>query len=861
MAEGGDKKIGGVYIEVGLKDTVFRQKWDSLHKLIKENPKVMTAIQAAGIAAFSGLVTAITATTTAAAMFEYQMAMVATLLERKELILMRELSDRVKQLSVDFAQSTKVMSRALYDVLSAMVPVGTSLYVLTQASKLAVSGFTSVQIAGDAITTMLNSYAMAATRAGDISDWLWAVVRRGKVTMDELAPVVGIIAPSAGMAGIRLEELGAAISTITRTGMRAPRAMTALVGLLRAFMRPLRSTEEAGRNLGMQMNQQTLQVLGLTGVLELLKNATAEQLGQIVPTIRGYRAVAALIKNYEGYLSDLTYMQERAGLTTEKLAIVQDTAQFRVMQLTKSIGALSREIGESYLPAVKAALEGTEMFAKGVTVLPERTKSIIGWITSITLVLVGFAAGWKILGWTLAKLGISALLTKIAIAWKGVAAAATIAKIATVALSATLAVLVIGLAAIGWYANKQMVIMRKLEEVTEETGKHMEKAANAMRELGELQAGPKATTRVEQLLRLLKEVELRAEAIEEKKLAFKGMRGYEETTDVSKARIDAILAGYASEGVYLNTRVQALKTALKYEQDRLMAVDAETRFEKVTLELDKKKLLFAERLHAVRYNLARIGMSEHEKELSMVRESTDKELLGIYKEREAWSTYYDEKLTDLAKSSASLRHESQLYKKLGEQRARLETDRYEMGLRYRALIQSIGRIEQDQLAETARLSAEEDDKRLKRSIKDATTEANKIRKWYIDSAWRLYELDHTEEEIERAKLDRWVRVEALRWGYTEERIKKSLQYERKLKAVTDRFARERYVTPGGVFFGMRGKLLMQSKGVQETKGKWGPEQQARNIEESKNLLSEIAKEVSRAIDTVIANIGNAVWGH
>ncbi|GAH11466.1 unnamed protein product, partial [marine sediment metagenome] len=75
-----------------------------------------------------------------------------------------------------------------------------------------------------------------------VSDKLFAIVREGKTNFAELAPSIGKVAATASMAGLSFDDLGACIATMTRAGIRTEETMTAINGVLIAFLKP---TDEA----------------------------------------------------------------------------------------------------------------------------------------------------------------------------------------------------------------------------------------------------------------------------------------------------------------------------------------------------------------------------------------------------------------------------------------------------------------------------------------------------------------------------------------------------------------------------------------------------------------------------------------
>lgn len=158
--------------------------------------------------------------------FDRQMANVSTMLDEPEKHMAR-FSKSVRDMSVEFGESTDALAGGLYDILSASISPEKAMNVLTVAVKAAKGGLTDTKTAADAITTVLNAYGLSAEHAGTVSDLLFSVVKRGKTTFAELAPNIGEVASIAASAGVALEEVGATLSVLTRNGVRTTEAVTA----------------------------------------------------------------------------------------------------------------------------------------------------------------------------------------------------------------------------------------------------------------------------------------------------------------------------------------------------------------------------------------------------------------------------------------------------------------------------------------------------------------------------------------------------------------------------------------------------------------------------------------------------------
>jgi len=130
------------------------------------------------------------------------------------------MSNEIKRLGIESGQSLKSISKGLYDITSAgFTKASDGALVLAASTKLAVGGVTDVANAADIITTALNSYQLQAKDATLVSDILFTTVRLGKTTMTELGASLGQVLPFSNAADLSLRDVGAAMATITASGI------------------------------------------------------------------------------------------------------------------------------------------------------------------------------------------------------------------------------------------------------------------------------------------------------------------------------------------------------------------------------------------------------------------------------------------------------------------------------------------------------------------------------------------------------------------------------------------------------------------------------------------------------------------
>lgn len=286
--------------------------------------------------------------------FERQMAEVFTMLDKFGKIYGKKLTTGVMITMGQYGQSSKALTKGLYDILSASIDASKSIDVLRVASKAATAGMTETSVAADAITSVLNAYQMSADQAGDVSDWLFAIVKRGKITFPELAGDIGKVISTAGLLGVSLEEVGTSIGTMTRQGVKSREAMTALNRLLLAFADPTDQAMAIAKKYGFELNAATLRAIGLTGVIKKLTNATEEEMITMATTVRAFKALAAGAADVEGQIKDMSAMTHRAGKTQDAFNIIAETTSHKAKAAGGHLKNMGIVVGGLILELVQA---------------------------------------------------------------------------------------------------------------------------------------------------------------------------------------------------------------------------------------------------------------------------------------------------------------------------------------------------------------------------------------------------------------------------------------------------------------------------------------------------------------------------
>ena len=329
--------------------------------------------------------------------FEQQMANVSTMLDEPAKH-MDSFKKGIRKMSVEFGEGTDTLAKGLYDILSASIAPAMALDVLAVSAKAAKAGLTDTGVAADAITTILNSYRLSADQAQSVSDLLFATVKKGKTTFAELAPSIGMVASTAASANVPLEELGAAIATMTRNGVKTDNAVTALTSIIAAFLKPSKEAAAYAKSLGFEMSSATLKAEGLQGVFERIKKLPPDAISRLFPKIRALRGVLPALRNMQGFAADIELMKNRAGMTETAFAKMSKTLSMAFNKL-KQAGLLALSvIGEALADDLRKAAGVFMRVISSVTTFIKQNKKLVVTAAKVVGIIALIGGGLLTLG-------------------------------------------------------------------------------------------------------------------------------------------------------------------------------------------------------------------------------------------------------------------------------------------------------------------------------------------------------------------------------------------------------------------------------------------------------------------------------
>ncbi len=173
-----------------------------------------------------------------------------------------------------FGNTAGEVATGMFEIVQAGFNVADSYRIALTAAKAATTGFTDSATAGKVITGVMLAYGLSVEKVDFVANLLFQTVDTGVITFEQLANGLGTTLAPAAALGVSLDEVLGAVATMTRKGVPAARAFTAITRMLFGFLDPSESARQHAEDLGFALNADTIETHGFVGAMELLNEAT-----------------------------------------------------------------------------------------------------------------------------------------------------------------------------------------------------------------------------------------------------------------------------------------------------------------------------------------------------------------------------------------------------------------------------------------------------------------------------------------------------------------------------------------------------------------------------------------------------------
>lgn len=347
----------------------FGQTVDGTNKSLLSGANVAKGITAGVTALAAGLSYAVSK----AVAFDKAMRNVNSLSKLNE-TQFAAMEKQVISMSTKLPQSATTLAEGLYDIASSGFQGADGIKVLDAAARSASAGLTTTATSSKAITAVLNAYGLQAKDAADVSDVLFSTVNLGVISFDELAGNLGDVVGATAAAKVGIDEVGAAIATMTLSGIKGAQATTALSSLTTKLVQPSTALSKLYDQLGYKSGAAALETKGLHGVMEDLRVATGGNITtmlQLFPDIEAARGALALManegKNYTKVADQITDKTKRMGATQAVLDEQMKSVSAQWQLFTNRVDAAATTVGVKLLPYLSQAMTMTGSAASAIS--------------------------------------------------------------------------------------------------------------------------------------------------------------------------------------------------------------------------------------------------------------------------------------------------------------------------------------------------------------------------------------------------------------------------------------------------------------------------------------------------------------
>ncbi len=330
--------------------------------------------------------------------FNTAMAEVSTLVDTSTTN-MNALTSQVRELSKEYGQMPVDTAKALYTTISAGYGDAADASVLLEgAMKLARGGITDTGTAIDGLTSIMNSYGMAASQVRGVSDQMFVAMKAGKTTIGELSGSLGKVTPLASSAGLSLDQVLSATSALTLGGLNTAEAVTSLRGILSAVIKPTSDATKTAESLGIEFSAAAMKSMGLQKWLAQVaekSGGSQEVLASLFGRVEALSGVLALTGNQAGsFASILEQMGNSAGATDEAFRKVNESAQAAFDRAKANAAVLLETIGNALLPLVSRLADAFAWLSGKISSFAEAHP----FLTKTVVVLAAVTAGVLLIG-------------------------------------------------------------------------------------------------------------------------------------------------------------------------------------------------------------------------------------------------------------------------------------------------------------------------------------------------------------------------------------------------------------------------------------------------------------------------------
>lgn len=366
-------------------------RFDHINSVIKKTGAGFGYV-GAGMVAVGGAMTAgLVDATREANQFYKGVAEVSTLIKGMSL---KEVEGKFGPLLLDlsraYGQSAGQVTKAAYQAISAGVDatVGDLGDFLKVAAGAATAGVTTIEVAVDGLTSVVNAYGKSNINAKQAADLMFQSVVGGKTTFEELSAALFHVVPIAAANKVSFNDVTAAIASMTAQGTPTKVATTQMRQMIVELSKSNTAAAKTFRQLSGKAFPDFMAAGGsladALAVMESGAQKTGKRMGDMFSSVEASQAALQLTGvGARKFASDLEAAKNSAGSADAAFAKMSESSAFKFEQMEAAINRIKIKIGGRLLPIIDKYMPDMLAFAD----------SIVGLIDDGTVRNIALAAG------------------------------------------------------------------------------------------------------------------------------------------------------------------------------------------------------------------------------------------------------------------------------------------------------------------------------------------------------------------------------------------------------------------------------------------------------------------------------------
>ena len=258
--------------------------------------------------------------------------------------------------------SSNQLLAASYDVASAGFSKAADISKILEASTFgAVGGMTDIATVSDAATSVMNAFGLTTDSVAKIVDGFIQTQNDGKIVVGQYASQIGRVAPIAAAAGVGVDELNAAISTVTAQGVPVESTFSGINQVIASVVKPTAEAAKAAKRLGLDFSSAAIKTKGFGGFLEdlIAKTGGSEvEITKLFGSVDALKALMPLINDdLVRFNKNLENQQNATGAAEAAADIMGQTVSSQISRIVNSLNTLIRGLDQVLGPAIKGILD------------------------------------------------------------------------------------------------------------------------------------------------------------------------------------------------------------------------------------------------------------------------------------------------------------------------------------------------------------------------------------------------------------------------------------------------------------------------------------------------------------------------